>query len=55
MYLKNKDAVIHFRVAFRMRDLLIEASKKHGMSLSAYIRYVLNYHLSLEITSEIRG
>ena len=48
MYLKNKDAVIHFRVASRMRDYLSEVAKRHGMSISAYLRYVLSYHLSLE-------
>ena len=48
MYLKNKDAIINFRVASRMRDYLIEFAKRHGMSISAYLRYVLSYHLSLE-------
>lgn len=49
MYLKNKDAIIHVRVPFRMRDDLIEVSKRHGMSISAYLRFVIDYHLFSEI------
>ena len=48
MYLKNKDAIIHFRVPSSVRDNLIVVSKKHCMSISAYLRYVINYHLSAE-------
>lgn len=49
MYLKNKDAIIHVRVSSSMRDHLTEISKKHGMTISAYLRYVIDYHLLSEI------
>ena len=54
MYLKNKDAIIHVRVPSSLRYYLIKVAKLHGMSLSAYLRYVLDYHLTLEFSPDIK-
>ncbi len=45
MYLKDKDDFITVRVPRSTRDLLLKIANRHGMNLSAYVRFVLSYHL----------
>ena len=45
MYSKYKDDFITVRVPHSTRDLLLKIASLYGMNLSAYVRFVLSYHL----------